>query len=116
MVWGIEFNTRINKSTFVYSEVYRIIPGDWPISLIEPFIYRSLSSVCHRYRSGRIEKGLRELEWCRARLERVELTRKVVKVTSGTYCSYCYKAFTEPSCCVSVGGEVVHVACLSNVS
>ena len=103
-------------STFVYSEVYRIIPGDWPISLIEPFIYRSLSSVCHRYRTGRIEKGLRELEWCRARLERVELTRKVVKVTSGTYCSYCYKAFTEPSCCVSVGGEVVHVACLSNVS
>ena len=103
-------------SVFNYSDVYKVLPSHWPLSLIEPFVYRSLGGQAHQYRTSRIIKGLSELEWARARSDRVSLTRRVVKITTGTYCSFCFHPFTESNCSVATSGEVYHPQCITQIT
>ncbi|KAL5267139.1 hypothetical protein ACHWQZ_G004241 [Mnemiopsis leidyi] len=112
---AVEFlNSR--SSVFNYSEVYKIIPQDWPISLIEPFVYRSLGCQAHHYRTSRIVKGLSELEWARMRADRVGFTKRLVKITSGTYCAFCFHPFSDSNCSVATSGEVYHTQCISQIT
>ena len=104
------------RSVFDFSEVYKVIPQDWPVALIEPFVYRSLGFQAHQYRTSRIVKGLWELEWARVRADRVGLTRRIVKVTSGTYCAFCFHPFSDSYCGVATNGEVYHTQCLSQIT
>ena len=104
------------SSVFNYSEVYKIIPQDWPIALIEPFVYRSLGCQAHHYRTSRIIKGLSELEWARMRADRVSFTKRLVKITSGTYCAFCFHPFSDSNCSVAISGEVYHTQCISQIT
>ena len=112
---AVEFlNDRL--SVFNFSEVYKIIPRDWPISLIEPFVYRSLGYQAHHYRTSRIVKGLSELEWASVRAVKVGYTRRTVKITDGTYCAFCFHPFSDSNCSVSTNGEVYHTQCISQIT
>lgn len=112
---AVEFlNDRL--SVFNFSEVYKIIPRDWPISLIEPFVYRSLGCQAHHYRTSRIVKGLSELEWASVRAVKVGYTRRTVKITDGTYCAFCFHPFSDSNCSVATNGEVYHTHCISQIT
>ena len=112
---AIDFlNSRL--SVFNYSDVYEVIPEHWPITMILPFIYRSVSSASSTCRRSRIMKGLSEIEWARAKEEHAKKTSRVITITSGTYCEYCYRPFTETVCSVNPKGNVYHPHCLKQIT
>ena len=103
------------QSEFNYSDVYRVIPREWPLSMIESFVYRSVRDQANKYRMSRIKKGLFELQWARIKGDKSELTKRAVRLSEGTYCAFCYHTFSDPSCAVGPSGEVYHLHCYKQI-
>ena len=53
---------------------------------------------------------------CLCRSAKIGLTNKVVKVSTGTYCAFCFHPFSDSNCSVTKSGDVYHPSCVGNVT
>jgi hypothetical protein len=86
------------------SQVLQLVPREWAIGVLEPFLRRSIRQHMHLQRTRSIEHGLAKQEHLQARAEILRLTGYGVVLTDDTVCAGANCASRHHGTCSRIQG------------
>ncbi|XP_046859685.1 transforming growth factor-beta receptor-associated protein 1-like isoform X2 [Xenia sp. Carnegie-2017] len=92
-------------------KVIEIIPDEWSVRLISPFLLGLSRESLHASRNSQVQKNLRRAENIKAKKGYIKCTRKPVTITDETYCRVCRRTFNDSNMARYPNNIITHVHC-----
>ncbi|XP_014664764.1 PREDICTED: transforming growth factor-beta receptor-associated protein 1-like isoform X2 [Priapulus caudatus] len=100
-----------SKAEFDGAEVLRLIPEDWPISLVRQFLVRTVRRSQHECRMKLVEQALAQGARAGAEVATASVMNRSEIVTEDRCCAVCHKPFRDPQFLRYPNGIVSHIHC-----
>ncbi|XP_017260971.1 transforming growth factor-beta receptor-associated protein 1 homolog [Kryptolebias marmoratus] len=93
--------------------VLRMLPEDWSLQLLRPFLNRAVRASTHACRTSQIALGLARSENLQVLHDRLKEVKKPIFVSEKKGCHLCHNTFSEPDVVCLPGGVPVHAHCVA---
>lgn len=95
-------------------KVIEIIPQEWSIRLISPFLTGLSRQSLHLNRNTKIRKNLVRAENVKAKKGFINQTAKPVLITEETHCRVCHRPFNDGNIARYPNNVIAHIHCARN--
>ncbi|XP_075905435.1 transforming growth factor-beta receptor-associated protein 1 homolog [Nelusetta ayraudi] len=93
--------------------VLHLLPEEWSLQLLRPFLGRAVRASMHACRTSHIALGLSHSEHLQLLHDRLKERKKPILVSDKKGCHLCHNTFSEPDVVCLPGGVPVHVHCVA---
>lgn len=93
--------------------VLQLLPEEWSLQLLRPFLARALRASMHASRVSQIALGLSRSENLQLLHDRLKERKKPVFVSERKGCHLCHNTFSEPDVVCLPGAVPVHIHCVA---
>eukprot|EP01121_Diplochlamys_sp_Union-15-3_P000609 TRINITY_DN10520_c0_g2_i1.p1 TRINITY_DN10520_c0_g2~~TRINITY_DN10520_c0_g2_i1.p1 ORF type:complete len:426 (-),score=52.37 TRINITY_DN10520_c0_g2_i1:26-1303(-) len=94
--------------------VLEILPTYTPISVLTPYLTKSMRRSQHVYRDGLVVKNLEKIQNIRVKAQKLRYTTKCVTMTKSIVCRVCGNKINLSVFGYYPNGSVVHFSCIKN--
>ncbi|XP_002170800.1 transforming growth factor-beta receptor-associated protein 1 [Hydra vulgaris] len=84
------------RAEFNSVSVLKILPEDWSVGLIQPFLSGTLREMLWKERKSKIESRLCSLHYLKTKFSNISLQSGYFKMTEDSCCDFCLRPYTEP--------------------
>ena len=84
------------RTEFNSVSVLKVLPEDWSVGLIQPFLSGTLRESLHKMRKKKIESSLYSLHFLRTKVSNLSLQSGCYKMAEDSCCDLCLRPYTEP--------------------
>ncbi|TRY62441.1 hypothetical protein DNTS_032246 [Danionella cerebrum] len=105
----------LNRHADVFDpvRVLKLLPEDWSLPLLRPFLCRTLRASVHARRTSQVALGLAQAQNLQLQHDRLMHRGGPVLVSEKKGCPLCHNTFSEPDCACLPGGTPVHIQCVA---
>eukprot|EP00079_Xenopus_tropicalis_P013183 XP_002941202.1 PREDICTED: transforming growth factor-beta receptor-associated protein 1 [Xenopus tropicalis] len=100
-----------HPAEFDAASVLRLLPENWSVQLLSPFLAGAMREHVHALRMSQITIGLAKAENVVYKQEKLNLREKPIVLSDKKYCSVCRNPFQEPVFVRYPSGQIVHTHC-----
>ncbi|XP_033865377.3 transforming growth factor-beta receptor-associated protein 1 homolog [Acipenser ruthenus] len=99
-----------NAEVFDAVRVLRLVPGNWSIQLLCPFLRGAMRENMHSKRMSQVALGLAKSENAIYKHEKLKY-KGLINLSEKKGCQLCHNTFSEPECVCYPNGILVHIHC-----
>ncbi|KAA0713196.1 Transforming growth factor-beta receptor-associated protein 1 -like protein [Triplophysa tibetana] len=105
----------LNRHANVFDavRVLDLLPEEWSLPLLRPFLCGALRSSVHARCTSRVAVGLARAENLQLKHDRLKYRGGPILVSEKKGCQLCHNTFSEPDCACLPGGKPVHIHCVT---
>ncbi|XP_034048733.1 transforming growth factor-beta receptor-associated protein 1 homolog [Thalassophryne amazonica] len=100
-----------NGEVFDAVRVLRMLPENWSLQLVRPFLARAVRASMHACRTSQLAVGLARSENFQLLHDRLKERKKPIFVSEKKGCHLCHNTFSGPDVVCLPGGVPVHTHC-----
>ncbi|CAF99758.1 unnamed protein product, partial [Tetraodon nigroviridis] len=98
---------------FDAARVLQLLPEEWSLQLLRPFLARAVRASMHASRTSQIALGLSRSEHLQMLHDRLKERKKPIFVSEKKGCHLCHNTFSEPDVVCLPGAVPVHIGCVA---
>lgn len=103
-----------HPTEFDASSVLRLLPENWSVQLLFPFLAGAMREHVHALRMSQVAIGLAKAENIIYKKEKLNMREKPVILSEKKFCHACRKPFHEPVFVRNPNGHIVHTHCAAS--
>lgn len=103
-----------HPTEFDASSVLRLLPENWSVQLLSPFLAGAMREHVHALRMSQMALGLAKAENIIYKKEKLNMMEKPVMLSEKKFCHVCRKPFQEPVFVRNPNGHIVHTHCAAS--
>ncbi|KAM4045450.1 LOW QUALITY PROTEIN: transforming growth factor-beta receptor-associated protein 1 [Anomaloglossus baeobatrachus] len=104
-----------HPTEFDASSVLRLLPENWSVQLLSPFLAGAMREHVHALRMSQMAIGLARAENVIYKKEKLNMRQKPVILSEKKFCHVCRKPFQEPMFVRNANGHIVHTHCAASL-
>uniref|UniRef100_A0A8C1EAM2 Transforming growth factor, beta receptor associated protein 1 n=1 Tax=Cyprinus carpio carpio TaxID=630221 RepID=A0A8C1EAM2_CYPCA len=105
----------LNRNADVFDAVHvlKILPEEWSLPLLRPFLCGALRASVHARCTSQVAVGLARAQNLQLQHDRLKYRGGPILVSEKKGCQLCHNTFSEPDCACLPGGTPVHIHCVA---
>ena len=99
---------------FISSQALDLLPDNWSVKKLGPFLQRSIKRHSHYYRTTSIEQSLAKWENIRVKRQLIVEEHKRALITENVECQICKHTVGDSSFVRYPNSVLIHMQCMKN--